>query len=344
MGKTGQSGVRMLASLAALALTGAAAPRTVEGEVAEARRLAGSDFAGSLFLCEANNPKIADMLARGPSWLPPAKAFDNLWYIGNDFVGVWVLDTGAGLVLFDALQSEAEVRDQLEPGLKALGFAPGDIRYVVVTHGHWDHYGGAKYLQDTYGTRIALSAADWDMLARSPPGSIIRAPYFGADQADRVPPRRDVVVTDGQKLRVGNSEITLLVTPGHSHGTLSALIPVRDGRQRHVLSLLGGTAFPRTLEPDETMGGLLAFERSVKRLSQVSRRAGADGLINTHIFADSGDKRLEAVAGRKPGAPHPMVLGAAKVTRYYALFQACLRAAQLRPRDPGAAPPQPSKP
>lgn len=337
-----RAGRQLLAAVAALALTGAGAPRTPEGEVDQARRLAREDFASSLFLCEANSTKIADMLAGGPQWFAPARAFDNLWYIGSNFVGAWVLDTGEGLIVFDALQSEAEVRQYLEPGLRSLGFAPTDIRYLIVTHGHWDHYGGAKYLQDKYGTRIALSAADWDTMERSPPGSIIRAPYFGADRADRVPPRRDMVIADGQKLRLGHSEITLLVTPGHSHGTLSALVPVREGGRRYVLSLLGGTAFPRTMEPDVNTGGLLAFERSVRRLSEVSRRAGAVGLINTHIFADGGDKRLAARQALKPGARNPFVLGTANVTRYYAMFQACLRAAQLRPQDANAAPPMPS--
>ena len=336
---------RLLGGLAGLALLGGAAPpqRTVDSEVAEARRLAGSDFAGSLFLCEASSPKIADMLADGPEWFLPSRAFDNLWYIGSAFVGSWVLDTGQGLVLFDALGSEAEVRDRLEPGLKSLGFAPSDIRYVVVTHGHWDHYGGAKYLQDRYHTRIALSEADWALMEHSPPGSLERAPYFGADTADRMPPRRDVVITDGETLRVGNAAIRLFVTPGHSPGTVSALIPVREGRRHYVLSMLGGTAFPRTLEPDGHMGGLLAFERSVRRLSDLGRAAGAVGTINTHVFVDGGDKRLALMRNRRAGESNPFVLGRDKVVRYYGMFRACLGAAELRPHDANAGPPMPSK-
>lgn len=335
---------RVLASLGALSLASAAPPASVESEVAAARRLAGKDFADSLFLCEPGNTRIADMLANGPPWLPPTRAFDNLWYIGNAFVGAWVLKTSEGLILFDANQSEAEVREHLEPGLRSLGLDPADIRYAIITHGHWDHYGGSRYLQERYGTRVGLSAADWDLLDRSPPGSLARAPYFGADRADRPPPRRDLVVADGQKLKLGDTEVTLLVTPGHTPGTLSALIPVREGGKSYVLSLLGGTAFPRKLEPDEQMGGLLAFEQSVKRLAELSRKAGAVGLINTHIFVDGSDKRLAHALARKPREPNPFVLGTDKVVRYYGMFQACLRAAEQRPRDLSTKPPMPAVP
>jgi metallo-beta-lactamase class B len=339
--------MRIYAGLvAALSLSAAAPKPTVESEVARAHALAGADFADSLFLCEPRNAKIADMLASGPPWLPPTRALDNLWYIGNAFVGAWVLKTSEGLILIDANQSEQEVRDHLEPGLKALGFEPSDIRYAIITHGHWDHYGGAKYLQERYGTRIGLSGPDWDLLARSKPNDIIRAPYFGSDQADRPPPKRDLVITDGQKLKLGDTEITLYVTPGHSPGTLSMLIPVREGGRTYILSLLGGTAFPPQLEPTDQTGGLLAFEHSVKRLSALSRKAGAVGLLNTHIFVDGTDKRLAQALVRKEGAPNPFVLGTDKVVRYYDLFQACLKAAELRPPGPAwsKSPPMPSPP
>ena len=81
------------------------------------------------------------------------------------------------------------MREHLEPGLRSLGMDPADIKYALITHGHWDHYGGARYLQERYGTRIGLSAADWDLLDRAPVGGPERAPLFGTDRADR-PPRK----------------------------------------------------------------------------------------------------------------------------------------------------------
>jgi metallo-beta-lactamase class B len=332
MGMAGK--IASLALAAGLIVTtgaGAAAPTTEAQDIARARQLAGTQFAGSMFLCENNLPIVKVALEGSKQWLPPTRAFDNLYYIGNAFVGVWVLKTSAGLILLDSLQSEAEVREQLEPGLRTLGFDPADIKYALITHGHWDHYGGAKYLQERYGTRIGLSAADWDMLGRLPPGGPERAPMFGPDRADRVPPKRDFVITDGQRLTLGDTTVALYVTPGHTPGTLSALIPAREGGRTHMLSLLGGTAFPPTRQPSATMAGIDAFKASVHRLAALSAQAHADSLINTHIFVDGSDKRLAAAALRKPGDPNPFVLGEAAVQRYYGMFEACLDAAAKRP-------------
>ncbi len=53
-----------------------------------------------------------------------------------------------------------------------------------------------------------------------------------------------------------------------------------------------------------------------------------------NIFADGTDKRLAEALVRKEGAPNPFLLGTDKVVRYYTMFQACLKAAQLRPPGP----------
>lgn len=301
--------------------------------VAKAKVLAGSDFAHSLFLCSPQgNAYVGYQILHGTnSWLPPTRAFDNLFFVGNEFVGVWVLKTSAGLVLFDSSESTEQARDHLVPGLIALGLDPTTIRYVLVTHGHWDHFGGAKYLQDTYGARIGLSGPDWDMLARTPVGGMERAPGGGDDRTDRLPPRRDLVIEDGQQLTVGDTTLALYITPGHTPGTISAIVPVKEGGTTYRLSLLGGTAFPPSLKPTERAGGLIAFEHSIERLSKISEAAGAVGIINTHIFADGSTVRLAAAGQRAPGEANPFILGTPTVVRYYAMFDECLKAAAERP-------------
>ena len=88
---------------------------------------------------------------------------------------------------------------------------PATIKYVVISHGHSDHSGGAKYLQDRFNAHVLLTAADWDLL----------------DRSNGTKPRRDMVVTDGQKLTLGDTTLTFYATPGHTPGTMSTLIPER---------------------------------------------------------------------------------------------------------------------
>ena len=64
-----------------------------------------------------------------------------------------------------------------------LGLDPATIKHAIVSHGHSDHAGGARYLQERFGTPVILSAADWDLL----------------DRSLEPKPKRDIVATDGQK-------------------------------------------------------------------------------------------------------------------------------------------------
>jgi metallo-beta-lactamase class B len=62
-------------------------------------------------------------------------------------------------------------------------------------------------------------------------------------------PRRDIEVADGQELTLGDTTLEMYLTPGHTYGTLSTLIPLRDGTARHVAALWGGTLFNFGPEP-----------------------------------------------------------------------------------------------
>jgi metallo-beta-lactamase class B len=296
----------------------------VQEHVAEAVRLAGQDLTTPLFLCRANSWAVVQHeIETGQSqWLAPTRIFDNLAFVGNEFVGVLVVETSQGLILFDSTTSAEDAQHRLVPGLQALGLDPRTIRYVIVTHGHFDHFGGAAWLQKTYGARVGLSAADWDMIEHQPAD----APGMGGHEA----PRRDLVIHDGQKLILGDTTITLYVTPGHTPGAVSALLPAREGGRTHVLSLLGSVAFPPTLGPTPTAGGLVKYDQSIRRFGAISREAGATAIFNTHIFADGGSAKLAAAALRKPGDPNPFLIGADAVGRYYGLFDECLQAAIAR--------------
>src|SRR5271163_2451607 len=97
-----------------------ASPDTPEAaaHVAKATALAGTDLTKPLFLCQpSSTPVVLKALKEGSQqWVPPTRFFDNLSYVGNNFVGVYVLQTSAGLILFDSSQNTAEARDHLVPG------------------------------------------------------------------------------------------------------------------------------------------------------------------------------------------------------------------------------------
>jgi len=222
----------------------------------------------------------------------------------------WAVVTSQGIILIDTLFDNS-VQDEIVGGLKKTNLDPANIKYVILTHGHADHVGGAKYLQDTVKPHVMLSAADWDMIENN---QNFRGPK----------PVRDMAVVDGQKLTLGDETITLFVTPGHTPGGLSLLIPVKDGGTTHLAALWGGTGMQ--FSADE-------YNKSARRFRDLAERAGADVMLSTHPQLDKSDVKLRLVEKRKPGDPHPYVVGNEVVKAYMTVATECSAAAQLLPEE-----------
>src|SRR5678815_4229127 len=205
-----------------------------DDHVALAKTAAGDQYQNLFnFLCAAPAPRgggppgtrggAPPAAGRGPAtpdrstWhADPVKVFDNLYFVGQSEYSAWALKTSDGLLLFDTL-FDYSVEDEVAGGLTKLGLDASTIRYAVVTHPHPDHHGGAKFLQDRYKSRVVMSAADWDVI----------------DRLNGTKPTRDIVAVDGQKLTLGDTTLTLYVTPGHTPGTLSMVFPVGDNGRTH---------------------------------------------------------------------------------------------------------------
>lgn len=136
----------------------------------KARTLAGSDFMSvEELLCNELPGASPFDLPEKEDRVTPTRVFDNLFYIGTRNVGAWAVKTSQGIILINALHTRW-VTSTLLPGLKKVGLDPADVKYVIVTQGEGDHYGGAKYFQDKYSSWVMMSPADWDGLARSAGG------------------------------------------------------------------------------------------------------------------------------------------------------------------------------
>jgi len=306
------------------------AQSAADAHVAKARAAAGTDFT-QLFdtTCGLVRPPAASPAAQpapaaapGPparaTWhAEPAKVFDNLYFVGQTEYSAWAVTTSDGIILMDAI-FDYSVEDEVVGGLTALGLDPKQIKYVVISHAHGDHVGGARFLQDR-GARIVMSAADWDLM--------------DAARATFPKPKRDVVATDGQKLTVGDTTITLHVTPGHTLGTISSLIPVKDGRATHTAAYWGGTAFnwlrgpANYITPERPARFWFdAYAKSAQRFRGLADRAGADVLLSNHTNYDGSKTKIPAVRARQAGAAHPYVIGKSSVQRFLTVAEECAQA------------------
>jgi metallo-beta-lactamase class B len=216
----------------------------------------------------------------------PFKVFDNLYYVGVGYVGSWLLTTNQGLILIDTL--EGAYKDHALEGIRKLGFDPRNIKYVILTHYHLDHTAGAARIQELPGVRLAMGDADWDAVARVPNPNQERLP------------RRDIAVNDGDTVTVGSTTIELHVLGGHTPATLGLEFTVYDGGRPYRAFMFGGAA------PGPGRQAAEQFLASVNRIEQL--QDGVQVRIVTHAWMDPEFwDRVDRLASRKPGDPHPFV-------------------------------------
>jgi metallo-beta-lactamase class B len=287
----------------------------VARHLAAAKEAAGSDLTPYLALGQSADPNFKEethdfkalMAVPAP---PPGKAFDNLYFVGSTWVSSWAITTSAGIILIDAMDNDDEAQRIVEGGLKTLGLDPAEIKTIIITHGHGDHYGGANYFVDKYNSRVVASEADWTMMETK---LEFDTPLWGR------PPKRDVSVTDGAKVTLGDTTLDIMVTPGHTMGTISPLFDVWSGSQKHRALLWGGTAFNFGKKPDR----LQAYIDSTARALKVAKQQGVDVFISNH---DHYDHAVEKLAEKKADGPNPFVLGEATVQRALTVMNECARA------------------
>ena len=235
----------------------------------------------------------------------PIRLFDNLYYFGFNDVGSWAISTSDGIILIDALNSSQEAEEIVIPGLREMGLDPAQIKYVLVGHGHNDHVGGVSYIQDTYGdAEIMMTGADWDIA-------------LAGERPDRPRPTRDAVVTHGQKVTLGDTTVTLAVTPGHTPGSLGFFIPVMHNGASHTVLLLSGVLQTPTAED------LVGLERVLNE----ARTMNVQAVVNGHPDIFYG-QTLEAMQSgtRNPDAPHALLYDSDLFGRYLTIMIECSRA------------------
>jgi metallo-beta-lactamase class B len=316
--------IRAALAIAALVGLGGAAAQpganTIDAHLAAAKTAAGFDFTGTLArVCVLPQTGPGRDVAPAPApprenWITdPAKVFDNLYFVGTKVHSSWALTTSDGIILIDTLYEYAS-EDAIAGGLRKLGLDPANVKYVLITHGHGDHVGGAKLMQDRFKSRIVMGAPDWDSIERS------------QNQYPNGKPRRDIVAMDGQKITLGDTSVTLVATPGHTPGTFSMLFEVKDNGTPLTVAYNGGTAFNFINDVPH----FDTYIASQKKMAEAAARANATILMTNHSEFDNAVTKIRLMAARKPGEPHPYTIGREAVARYFKVTEECAQVARLK--------------
>lgn len=286
-----------------------------------ARKIAGEDLY-PFFDTLCIQDQLYKQRTNGAQYLgtiPPQKVFDNLYHIGQMMVSAWAIKTPAGIILIDALNNADEAKNIMVPEMVSLGLDPKDVKMVIITHAHGDHYGGAQYFRDTYGAKLLASDIDWGVMEKmTGPG--------GFAQFDPAPKRGpgDVTVKDGGVYSLGGTDIHFALTPAHTPGTLSLYFKVTDNGKPYTAGMYGGIGMPRTEENKRLQ---LA---SMAHWMDVTRAAHVDAQIGNHPLHFNGPARLEILKYREPGQTNPFVVGPRNYQRYMELQHECVKLSLAR--------------
>jgi metallo-beta-lactamase class B len=191
------------------------------------------------------------------------------------------------------------------------------VKYILLGHGHGDHFGGARYFQDHYATRIATTAADWDLI--NPPNP----PANQDANANQTRPKKDVILSEGQPLKFGGLTVTPVLIPGHTPGSLAFIFPVRDKGKIRMAGLFGGTAL--TLNR-LTTDALKQYIGSIGHYLETARRMNVEVELQNHPIFDGMPDRLAQLKTSKPGDANPFVVGTDRYIKMWNIVSQCIQA------------------
>ncbi len=220
-------------------------------------------------------------------YVEPFQVFDNLHYVGIEWVSAWILETSEGLILFDSLSGP--FIEGLLKIIESAGFDPMDIKYILVSHAHSDHVGGAKAVQDLTGARIGMVEGDWQMLEADAKAGRLRH--------DAIP--RDLVIQDGDVVQLGDTSITCYATPGHTPGVLSMAFTVYDNGTPHQAFSFGGVGL--------NFSGVARTEMYIESVKRLQAMQGIEVSIPNHASMGRVFERNENLKSRKPGEAYAFV-------------------------------------
>lgn len=171
------------------------------------------------------NPSIAR--------IDPFKIADGLYYVGDKKVCIHLIDTGDGLILLDSGYLGAT--HLLVDSIWRAGFDPKDVRWIIHTHGHSDHFGASDEFRNMYGTKLAISKIDAEKLRAS------ESIYVNSKVCPYAKmPVFDHEIEDGEIFELGNVKIRCVLTPGHTEGVLSLFFHVTDQGNTYLAGMFGG--------------------------------------------------------------------------------------------------------
>lgn len=266
-------------------------------------------------LSDDNNAIVIAQRARNSIRMPLTQILDDVWYIGTEYVGQYILKNSQGLVKIDAGNTADEMRNYNLPAMRSLGLGPGvPLHGVLVTHGHGDHDGGALELKTATGAPIYLGSADAAGKAYAPTtlDSSVMTPF---------------------DISVGGRTITVLSTPGHTVGAFGFIVRAMDDGKEVKLFVSGGSSLVA-----QNIPLVQSYLNSMERTYDLLKKMKVDTASNPHTYWDGSRNLIQQIQAEGRKKPSQFIIGNDRLLRAMAIGRTCTAAWLVR-QDPTAVVP-----
>jgi metallo-beta-lactamase class B len=168
---------------------------------------------------EESGPQWAAACGESTDWdrpAPPVRIHANTYLVGTCGISAILITGSEGHVLIDAGTEKGA--DLIADNIRQLGFRLTDIKYLLMSHEHFDHVGGMARLQQLTGAALVTSAPAEKVLntgvaSTDDPQAGMHRPFPAASVGR--------VIADGGEVRLHDLSLIAMTTPGHTPGALS---------------------------------------------------------------------------------------------------------------------------
>lgn len=222
--------------------------------------------------------------------IKPFRMYGNLYFVGSSRVSVHIIKTEDGLVMIDT--GWPDMFEQILDSMKELNLKPEDIRAIIHSHGHIDHFGCTHQFKKLSGAKTYISRIDNDIVNGKKDLSWTKESGY-----DEIPTFDcDVLIEDGDILHFGNTDIRCRLAPGHTQGTLAFFVNLDGEEGKIVAAMHGGTGLNTLTKSFLTRYGLPLEYRDIFRKSlHELKNEKVDLVMGNHPGQNDTEKKLQKV-------------------------------------------------